>query len=56
MGHKQDEDPTTMGEIFLMTAATAPVLGAMMSAPIVGGTLALLALFDSLMLLAFGSS
>lgn len=44
------EDRATMAEIFTMAAAGAPIVGAVASAPMVGGTLVVLGLLDSFLL------
>ena len=49
-----DDDKSSLSEVFMITAAACPVLGAMISAPIVGSSLAGMALFDSLLILVRG--
>ena len=46
-----DGNDATMAEKVMMAGAMAPVFGAMMSAPVVGTTLIVLSVGDSLMLL-----
>lgn len=45
------EDRATWAEIFMILAAAAPVIGAVASAPMVGGSLEVLGLLDTFLLL-----
>ena len=49
-----DDDKNSMSELLMMAAAAVPVLGAMVSAPLVGTGLASLAILDSLIILIRG--
>ena len=50
-----DEEKSSMIELAMISITAVPVLGAMVSAPIVGSTLAGLAIFDSLKVLVTGT-
>jgi hypothetical protein len=45
-----DDDKSSMVEIMMILGTMAPVLGAMVSAPLVGSTLVVLALLDSFLI------
>lgn len=49
-----EDDSSSFSEIAMMAVAAVPVLGAMVSAPIVGSGLASLAILDSLLILIRG--
>lgn len=49
-----DDDKTTFAEMVMIVGTAIPVLGAMMSAPMVGTGLATLAIGDSLWMLILG--
>lgn len=49
------DDKATFAELAMISITALPVLGAMVSAPIVGSTLAGLAIFDSLKILITGN-
>jgi hypothetical protein len=49
-----DDDKSSFTDLVMMAITAAPVLGAMISAPIVGSGLATLAIMDSLLVLTLG--
>lgn len=55
MAH-HDEEPDSPAELMLIAGAAIPVLGAMVSAPLVGLTLVTLALFDSALVFLTGGT
>jgi len=50
-----EEEKSSFAELAMISICALPVLGAMVSAPIVGTTLASLAIFDSLKVLVTGT-
>ena len=47
--HHDDDDAATPGQLFMISIGAIPVLGAVISAPLVGFTLVTLALLDSVL-------
>ena len=56
MAHDEDPNAATPAEMFFITAAAVPVLGAMVSAPLVGFTLVTLAILDSTLVFLTGGT
>ena len=56
MANHDDDNSATPAEMFFITAAAIPVLGAMISAPIVGMTLVTLAILDSTIVFVTGGT
>ncbi len=56
MANHDDDNSATPAEMFFITAAAIPVLGAMISAPLVGMTLVTLAILDSTIVFVTGGT